>query len=267
MINNFKILLVGCGKMGGALLSAWLENGVDKANIIVVSPDPIPHNHVKLYHSVSEVPGNFIPDVMILAVKPQIIADIASDYKRYVDNNVTILSIAAGKKLNFLENCFGAKSSIVRTMPNLPATIGKGTTVAIANKNVSEVAEKYCDELLQAVGFVSWIDDENLMDAVTAISGSGPAYLFYFIETFIKAAEELGLSDELAKSLVYSTVEGSSLLAVHSEDSVSQLRENVTSPNGTTDAALRVLMENGDFSDILSNATRAAKNRSEELSL
>lgn len=267
MAKGKKILLVGCGKMGEALLSGWLSGGaVKSSNIVVVEPisDALTKYEVKVIADINELEGGFIPDVIFFAVKPQIMPDMLPKYREFVGS--LFVSIAAGRSLAFLEENLGNNAAIVRAMPNLPALISRGVTVMVRNDNISPMQADICTELLEAVGQAHWVDDEGLMDAVTAISGSGPAYVFYFMECLTEAGIKLGLPKELAESLAYETVIGGAELAHESEHPANILREHVTSPGGTTEAALRVLMSENGMKKLLIDAALAAKNRSRELS-
>lgn len=258
-----KYLLVGCGKMGGAMLEGWLKHGIPAQDISIIEPHfptGIPVG-ISAFGSISTLPASFIPDMVIFAVKPQILPEIIPAYQHY--GNALFLSIAAGKTLAFFEKYLGSTKAIIRVMPNLPAIIGKGAMVACKNTHVSKQQETLAETLLAASGKVFWLEDESLMDAVTAISGSGPAYLFHFIECLEQAGKKLGLPDDLASSLAYLTVEGSSALAIGSDKSAGELRVQVTSPNGTTQAALDVFMPS--LQPLLEKTAEAACRRSKEL--
>lgn len=253
--------------MGGAMLEGWLSHGIAAKDICVIEPMRS-QGHVTeissellVFDDVSHVPDDFIPDVIILAVKPQVMPEILPAYKKY--GNATFISVAAGKTIAFFEAILGDDKAIIRVMPNLPATIGKGAMAACTNQHVPHEKKAVTEMLLAASGKVLWVEDESLMDAVTAISGSGPAYIFHFIECLEKAGKKLGLPDELAKSLAYLTVEGSALLATGSDKTAEELRVQVTSPKGTTQAALDVLMES--LQPLLDKTTEAACKRSKEL--
>ncbi len=285
-----RILLVGCGKMGSALLSGWTSSDMsfectvidpastnaalssDTATVADASTS-VPHHkntqdtppsnlrYVKSYRECTDFIGE--ADVIVLAVKPQFMAKICADLKPHAPKTTLILSIAAGQTISNFEDHFDADQPIVRSMPNTPAAIGKGITVAVPNPHVSPEQKDLADALLGAAGLIEWVEDENLLNAVTALSGSGPAYVFYLIETLTKAGEEIGLPAELAGKLARQTVIGSAALAEHeTELSASDLRTNVTSPGGTTEAALEVLM-NGEFEALFKRALDAARQRSE----
>lgn len=257
------ILLVGCGKMGGAMARGWLNAGC-AGHITILEPNPLPLSDDRITH-IQTASGIDGADIVVLAVKPQMMAEICASVKPHIGKDTPILSIAAGQTTGVLESYFHAGQPVIRSMPNLPAAVGKGMTAAYPNAN--GVAYKdLADTLLKAVGECVWLDDESQMDAVTAISGSGPAYIFYLIEALEQAAQKLGLPAATAAQLARQTVIGSAVLAeVDADTSASALRENVTSKGGTTAAALSVLMD-GRWQDILNDATAKAKARSEELS-
>jgi len=263
-----SLLLVGCGKMGGALLDGWLKAGTME-RIVVVEPSGLPPfakpPQVVAATGPHDLPAGFVPDVVVLAVKPQVMDQVVPAYAGLVRPETVFLSIAAGKPVGYFERHLGASAAIVRAMPNTPAAVGRGITVCVGNANVAKPQANLCDALLRAVGDVAWIDDESLMDAVTAVSGSGPAYVFLLVETLAKAGEAAGLSPGLAQTLARATVAGSGELLRQSSATAAQLREAVTSPNGTTQAALNVLMAPGAMDALLARAVAAAAQRSKEL--
>ncbi|MBF0327069.1 MAG: pyrroline-5-carboxylate reductase [Alphaproteobacteria bacterium] len=261
-----KILLVGCGKMGSAMLAGWLEQGIAAADVVVVEPNPaqVPAG-VALVGAAPEIPAAFSPDIVILAVKPQVMADVVPAYARFA-GQATFLSIAAGKPISFFQTHLGQGAAIVRAMPNTPAAVRRGITVCCAGPGVTDQARSSCQSLLQAVGQVAWIEDEGLMDAVTAVSGSGPAYVFLLAEVMAEAGARAGLPAELAAQLARATVAGAGELLRQSNDSAAQLRINVTSPGGTTAAALAVLMDQGKgMGPLMTDAVAAATRRGKEL--
>jgi pyrroline-5-carboxylate reductase len=260
-----KIALIGCGKMGSALLQGWIRAGIAD-QIDVIDPSATGHfKNVNFFKSADDLPDQSSYDVLALAVKPQIINEVCPNLKKLTSPNTIILSIVSGKPLSFYEGIYGQTQPVVRTMPNTPASIGMGMIVGIANKHVSNEQRDLASALMQAGGRFEWIEDETLMDAVTALSGSGPAYIFYLIEALSCAGTEIGLTPDLANILARQTVIGSAMLAAHEKDSdPATLRDNVTSPNGTTAAALSVLMD-GRFDDLLVETLLAASNRSKEL--
>lgn len=263
-----RVLLVGCGKMGSAMLAGWLERGIDPAGIVVVEPGSVARDAfgpkgVTVVAEAGAIDRAFQPDVVVLAVKPQVMADIAPAYATYKAG--VFLSIAAGKKLVFFEGLLG-DAAIVRAMPNTPAAVQAGITVCVANAKVDAARRAACQVLLESVGEVAWIDDESLMDAVTAVSGSGPAYVFLLAEVMAKAGAAAGLPEDLATKLARATVWGSGQLLNQSTESSEQLRINVTSPGGTTAAALAVLMRDGSgFAELMEQAVAAATRRGKEL--
>ena len=262
-----RILLVGCGKMGGALLDGWLDQGLAAGNVVVVEPNLPPEGlrpGVGAIASLEALPAGFIPDVVVLAVKPQVMEAVIPPYAQFA--GAVFLSIAAGKTLGFFARLLSPSAAVVRAMPNTPAAVRRGMTVLVANPNVAEAQREACDKLLAAVGEVAWVDDEALIDAVTAVSGSGPAYVFLLAETLAQAGVAAGLPEELADRLARATVAGSGELLAQSADSPAVLRRNVTSPAGTTFAALQVLMaEEGGLAALLTAAVDAAARRSREL--
>ncbi len=261
-----KILLVGCGKMGSAMLAGWLEQGLAAADMVVVDPHAaqVPDG-VAVAAAAAAVPAAFSPDIVILAVKPQMMPDVVPAYARFAGRAV-FLSIAAGKPVAFFRALLGDAAAIVRAMPNTPAAVRRGITVCIAGPGVSDAGRAACQSLLQAVGEVAWIDDESQMDAVTAVSGSGPAYVFLLAEAMAAAGEKAGLPADLAARLARATVMGSGELLRQSPDSAAQLRINVTSPGGTTAAALSALMdETAGMGPLLAEAVGRATRRGREL--
>lgn len=266
-----SLILAGCGKMGSALLGGWLKQGIKSSDITVVEPFEETAFKVAKCFDVTVVPS---PDVIspstrsrtiVLAVKPQSMDQSIPSYARFVDRKTAFLSIAAGKTINYFENILGTQAAIIRAMPNTPAAVGRSITVAFANSSTSYNQISRCKELLQAVGTVIWIKDEELMDAVTALSGSGPAYVFALTECMAEAGIEAGLQADLAHQLARATVAGAGELLNQSSDSAGELRINVTSPGGTTAAALEVLMTEGSLKKLMIRAIAAAARRSREL--
>ena len=266
-----SLILVGCGKMGGAMLAGWLETGFVDEAIYVVEPNLTAieqfasADDVTIVETADDIPEGVNPSVVVLAVKPQTMDEAIIPLQRFVRPNTVFLSIAAGKTIRYFEDKLGQKASIVRAMPNTPASVGRGVTVFVPNSNVSEETALLCGDLLSAVGEVISIDDEALLDPVTAVSGSGPAYVFFLIEAMAAAGEKAGLPMDLAYRLAKTTVAGAGELARQSEDPASQLRINVTSPGGTTAAALEVLMDKDGIQPIVDRAIEAASRRSKEL--
>jgi pyrroline-5-carboxylate reductase len=265
-----KLLLAGAGNMGGALLEGWLERGLPPADVIVQDPTPAPRARALIESKgidhralVGSLPSP--PAVIVVAVKPQIIDEVLPSLARLVGDTTVVLSIAAGRPIEGFERVLPKATAIVRSIPNTPASVGRGITVAAANAHVSGAQKTMCDALLRAVGEVSWVADEGLIDAVTAVSGSGPAYVFYLTECLAMAGVKAGLDAELAEKLARWTVAGAGELLYRSATSADVLRHNVTSPNGTTFAALQVLMADNGLAELMTKAVAAATRRSREL--
>lgn len=257
--------------MGGAMLRGWLESDIN-ARYVVVEPNGEPdfiksEPRVTYANNPKDIVDNMLKsNVFVLAVKPQLMKDICEGLKPVICPNCLILSIAAGQTIANFETYFSPEQPIIRVMPNTPAAIGKGMSVAVANAKASEEQKSLTTELLQTSGKVEWVEDEALMNAVTAVSGSGPAYIFYLIEAMANAGEKAGLDADKAMTLARQTVIGSAALAETDADTpASTLRENVTSPGGTTAAALDVLMD-GRMQEVFDEALLAARDRGEELS-
>jgi pyrroline-5-carboxylate reductase len=264
------LLLAGAGNMGSALLSGWLERGLDPASIIVQDPAPparvkqqLDANGIKVRAEVRSLPEP--PAVIVVAVKPQVIDEVFPPLAQLARSKTVVLSVAAGRRIDGFEPYLAPGVAVVRAMPNTPASIGRGITVAVGNRHLMPSQHTTCDQLLRAVGEVAWVDDEGLMDAVTAVSGSGPAYVFYLAECMAKAGVEAGLPPELAEQLARWTVAGAGELLHRSDLGATLLRQNVTSPNGTTFAALQVLMDEAGLSKLMAKAVAAATRRSREL--
>jgi len=264
------LLLVGAGKMGGALLAGWLEQGLPAESVFVQDPEPLQEvaaligKHVIATGTPPDLPE--APVVMVLAVKPQAMDEVLPPLKPLTGPDTVILSIAAGQQLSSLAKHFDSEAAIVRAMPNAPASIGRGVTVACSNAAVTPAQAERCITLLSAIGEVEWIEDEALLDPVTAVSGSGPAYVFLLCECLTNAGIEAGLDGDLAARLARATVSGAGDLLRRSDLSASQLRENVTSPGGTTEAALKILNGEKELDDLMERAVAAATKRSKELS-
>ncbi|SJZ88051.1 pyrroline-5-carboxylate reductase [Enhydrobacter aerosaccus] len=261
-----KLLLVGCGKMGGAMLDGWLSRGLPASEVIVAEPaEALRPNKPGLCAVASSAEVRETPEIVVLAVKPQSMDLVLSDLRRFAEEGAVFLSIAAGKTLKYFRSHLGPSAKIVRAMPNTPAAVRQGITVATAGGGVSEAQKKKCQELLEAVGQAVWIEDEALMDPVTALSGSGPAYVFLLVEAMAAAGTKLGLAPEMAMQLARATVVGSGELLRQSAEPAAQLRVNVTSPGGTTAEALKVLMADDGLQPVFDKALAAASRRSKEL--
>jgi pyrroline-5-carboxylate reductase len=262
------LVLVGAGKMGGALLAGWLDGGLDPKAVVVIDPAPPADSAALLAGHGIAARGDAPPvtaRVLVIAVKPQVTADVLPRLGSLVGPETIVLSIAAGKTLATFEAAFPG-AAIVRAMPNTPVQVGRGMTGAVGNARLGDGDRALVTALFATVGEVAWLDDEALIDVVTAISGSGPAYVFHFVECLAIAGEALGLPPELAARFARATVEGAGELLYQSDLSPEKLRKNVTSPGGTTAAALAVLAFEGALAVLVTDAALAAKIRSEELS-
>jgi pyrroline-5-carboxylate reductase len=258
------IALAGAGKMGGAMLTGWLAGGLDPKQVVVIEPMPSAEITALVARGIRLNPKDAATvETLVIAVKPQSFREAGALLRPLVSPTTLVVSIMAGTTIASLsEVCGGA---IVRAMPNTPAAIGRGITVAVPAKNVSAAQRATADALLRATGLVEWVEDESLMDAVTAVSGSGPAYIFLLAEELARAGVAAGLPEELATKLARETVAGSGELLHHSDLSSATLRQNVTSPGGTTAAALSVLMADDGLQQLMIRAIAAATARSKEL--
>jgi pyrroline-5-carboxylate reductase len=265
------LLLVGCGKMGGALLEGWLEQAMADRGVIIVEPNEVTietfalQGGITIHSRAEEIDQKAKPAVVVLAVKPQMMDGAIAGYRRFAGPGTLFLSIAAGKTIAYFERHLGPEAAIVRAMPNTPAAVGRGITVWVANRNVSAAQRRTAETLLAAVGEVAAVDDEGLIDPVTAVSGGGPAYVFLLIECLAEAGARAGLPADLAMRLARATVSGAGELARLSSESAAQLRQNVTSPKGTTLEALNILMAPDGLQPLLTRAIAAATRRSREL--
>ncbi|WP_262296686.1 pyrroline-5-carboxylate reductase [Microvirga sesbaniae] len=263
-----SLILAGAGKMGGSMLEGWLKVGMKPEGVTVL--DPRPSDEMARFCQANGIalnPASPAPaDVLVLAIKPQMLDDAAPGLNGYLGPQTLIVSILAGKTIGDLRARLPAAGAIVRAMPNLPASIGRGATGAAANDVVSEAQRLMAHALLSSNGIVEWLPSEDLIDAVTAVSGSGPAYVFHLVECLAEAGTAAGLPPDLAQRLARATVTGAGELLFQSESSPATLRQNVTSPGGTTAAALEVLMRDPDgLKALMREAVAAAKRRAEEL--
>lgn len=267
-LRNFQgtILLAGAGKMGGAMLSGWLAQGLDAKRATIIEPFPSDDTRgfaargVRLNPAAGDMGA---VDVLVLAVKPQMFAEAGPQLKPFISPTTLVVSIMAGTTIATIESVCGGK--VIRAMPNTPAAVARGITVAVPSKGITADQRTTTDAMLSAIGAVEWIDDEALMDAVTAVSGSGPAYVFLLAEELERAGIAAGLPPALATKLARETVAGSGELLHRSDLDSATLRKNVTSPGGTTAAALDVLMSADGFEPLLKRAVAAATKRSKEL--
>ncbi|WP_313522825.1 pyrroline-5-carboxylate reductase [Shinella sp.] len=262
------IVLIGAGNMGGAMLTGWLKSGIAGSSVLVIDPGPSPAM-AKLIadngagHETS-APDGVKAGVIFVAVKPQVIDQVLPPLKGLVGPETVVVSVAAGKTIANLESHLG-EAATVRAMPNTPAMIGRGVTGAFANARVTAAQRDVVHSLLKVSGPVEWVATEGDIDAVTAVSGSGPAYVFYLVECMAEAGRKAGLPADLAMRLARETVAGAGELLHQSPDDASRLRQNVTSPGGTTAAALSVLMAEDGMQPLFDKAIAAARTRAEEL--
>ena len=258
------IALAGAGKMGGAMLAGWLARGLDPSRVVVIEPSPSPDISALAAKGITLNPAAArAADTLVVAVKPQMFREAGAQLKAVVGDTTLVVSIMAGTTIAVLQEVCGG--AVVRAMPNTPAAIGRGITVAVAHRTVSAAQRAVADALLRATGSVEWVADEGLMDAVTAVSGSGPAYVFLLAEELARAGVAAGLPEELATKLARETVAGSGELLHRSGLASATLRQNVTSPGGATAAALNVLMGPGGLQQLMEHAVAAATARSKEL--
>ncbi|HDR29089.1 pyrroline-5-carboxylate reductase [Rhodovulum sp.] len=261
------LVLLGCGKMGSALLAGWLKGGLPAGSVWVLDPGPsdcLRARAAEGLHLNAPLPAN--PAIVILAVKPQAMEAALPRVAGLADGRTLFLSVAAGKTLGWFAERLGSAAPVIRAMPNTPAAVGRGITALIGNAQVDEAGLALAETLLSAVGQTIQLQSEDQMDAVTAVSGSGPAYVFHLIETLAAAGEAQGLPPAMALRLARATVAGAGQLAEQAAESPSELRVNVTSPGGTTAAALSVLMDpETGFPPLLHRAVAAATARSKEL--
>ena len=260
------LLLVGAGKMGGALLEGWLRQGLDPTAVFIQDPAPPPEvQALAARHGIAAGDLPKPPSVIVVAVKPGLVDKLLPELEPLIDGSV-ILSIAAGRTLAALSRALPAGTAVVRAMPNVAASVGRSMTAACANDAVTRDQALECTMLLEAIGDVMWIEDETQLDAITAVSGSGPAYVFLLAECLEAAGRAAGLDGALARQLARATVEGAGELLARSDLSPRELREKVTSPQGVTAAALQILMGKEDaVQDLLTRAVAAAAKRSREL--
>lgn len=266
-LSNFSgtLVLVGAGKMGSAMLEGWLKLGLDPKCVAIKEPQPAPEIEALAARGVRINPAA-IDDasVILLAVKPQVADEVVPPLKSLMRPDTMAVSVMAGKTIAFLERALGG-GAVVRSIPNTPAAVGRGITAAVANAMVSETQRTLAHTLLTSIGAVEWVSDEGLIDVATAVSGSGPAYVFLLAETLARAGAAAGLPADMAARLARATVAGSGELLHQSPLDAATLRQNVTSPNGTTAAALSVLMADDGIDPLMEKAVAAAAKRSREL--
>jgi pyrroline-5-carboxylate reductase len=261
------LALAGAGKMGSAMLDGWVARGLDPATVVVLEPKP--SLQIARYGSqglrLNPNRAGLVANAIVVAVKPQVAAEVLTELALLVGPHTVVVSIMAGRTLGFLRSTLPPSTAIVRAMPNTPAAIGRGITVAVSNSHVTPAQKELADRLLAATGTVEWITDEGHMDAVTAVSGSGPAYVFLLAEALAHAGVAAGLPAPLAEKLARLTVAGSGELLNNTPEDAATLRQNVTSPGGTTAAALAVLMAEDGLGTLMQRAVAAATKRSREL--
>jgi pyrroline-5-carboxylate reductase len=264
-----SLVLVGAGKMGGAMLEGWLKSGLATRQIIALDPSASPDMQarlkawgVRLNPPLASIEK---PEVLVVAVKPQILEDVLPSLAPFAAASPLVISVVAGKPIAAFERHFGETAAVIRTIPNTPAAIGRGITAMAANSRVSPAQRQLATALLSSIGEVVTVDKESDIDSVTAVSGSGPAYVFYMTECLAKAAEALGLAPDTAMRLARATVAGSGELMRVTGTEAATLRENVTSPKGTTYAALQVLMAEDGLEPLMKKTVKAACDRSREL--
>ena len=262
-----RLLLLGAGKMGSAMIDGWLARGLDPRKLAVIEPQPANSVKALARRGIALNPsGKLSPaSAVVIAVKPQSAPEAVASLAPFVGKGTLAVSIMAGRPLRFLEQALPQGTAIVRSMPNTPAAIGRGITVACPNGKVTPRQRKLAADLLAAIGKVEWVSDEGLMDAVTAVSGSGPAYVFLLAEAMAQAGIAAGLPQDLAMTLARETVTGSGELLNQSRLDAATLRQNVTSPGGTTAAALALLMGDRGLAQLMEQAIAAATARSREL--
>jgi len=270
---NGPVVLAGAGKMGTALLTGWLDRGLAARDLLVQEPNLTGTAQALMGRYGISAASNLTslpmpPAVIVVAVKPQSIDEVVPALAKLAGRDTVVMSIAAGKSIASFERYLLQGTAVVRAMPNTPAAIGRGITGAVANAHVSAAQKGLCQSLLGAVGEVVWLDDEALIDAVTAVSGSGPAYVFLLTEALAEAGTRAGLDPQTAMQLARATISGSGALLDASTDDPATLRRNATSPGGTTAAALAVLMrDGGGLKELLAEAVLAAQRRSRELGI
>ena len=266
--SSGPIVLVGAGNMGGALLTGWLKSGVAGSSVIVVDPGPSAPMLTMIAEAgathATSLPEGIKAGVLFLALKPQVMEAVLPSLRHAVGPESVVVSVAAGKTLSFLELHLG-QAAMVRAMPNTPAMVGRGVTGAYANAATDERRRQVVQNLLKVSGPVEWVREEADIDAVTAVSGSGPAYVFYLVECMAEAGRKLGLQADLAMRLARETVAGAGELLHQLPDDASKLRQNVTSPGGTTAAALAVLMAEDGMQPLFDEAIAAARTRAQQL--
>jgi pyrroline-5-carboxylate reductase len=265
VISERGLVLLGCGKMGSALLSGWLDQGLPASSVWILDPKPTDWVLNLGVHVNEMLPDN--PAIVLVAVKPQAMEEALPRLQKWGSATTVFISVAAGIKIAEFEEILGRSTPIVRAMPNTPAAVGQGITALIGNDRVTEKDLVDAEQLLMAVGQTVLLDNEGQMDAVTGLSGSGPAYVFHLIEALAQAGKKQGLPADMAMKLAQATVAGAGALAAQSNETAEKLRVNVTSPNGTTQAGLKILMHpKTGLQSLINRTVKAATKRSQDLS-
>ncbi|SDR34326.1 pyrroline-5-carboxylate reductase [Pseudovibrio sp. Tun.PSC04-5.I4] len=269
LTNERPLVLIGAGKMGGAMLAGWMKQGVAADCVVVVDPNPLTEM-VDLFraHSINwhkTVPEGVVAGVLMLAIKPQMMEAVLPALTSLADDRSVILSVAAGTTIARFKDNFGADQPVVRVIPNTPSQVGRGVTAGYATAELTQDQRDLVSSLLESIGVFLWVDTEEQIDFATAVSGSGPAYVFHLVEAMSEAGKRLGLAPELAEALARGTVSGAGELLYQSPEDAAVLRKNVTSPGGTTAAALSVLMGDDALADLMSEAVAKAAHRATEL--
>jgi pyrroline-5-carboxylate reductase len=266
-----SLILIGAGKMGAAMLQGWLSAGLDPAGVAVIEPSPSPELTALAASSGfrlnPEPAGTQPPEILVLGIKPQMLDQVGPGLAAFIGRDTLVVSILAGKTVAGIATSMPGSRAVVRAMPNLPASIGRGATGAYASPGTSARQRAMAAALLAANGLVEWVASEDLIDAVTAVSGSGPAYVFHLVECLAQAGVAAGLEAEVAQRLAQATIEGAGELLRTSALDPATLRRNVTSPGGTTAAALDVLMAEDGLGPLMRRAVEAAKRRAAELAV
>ena len=266
-LQDLRVLLIGCGRMGSALAHGWLAGGIKPENLWILEPKmragTADMDSRVVFVDKAAVLDACTFDVVVLAVKPQAVREVAQDARVLFQGTATGLSIVAGYTCADLVDTFRTQTSWIRAMPNLPAQIRRGVSVLYAPRQVSACAREHCRSLLTAVGTTMWVEDERLMHAITAVSGSGPAYYFFLVESLAQAAERVGIPAREAYDLAKETLCGAAALAHSSDKTASVLRREVTSPGGTTEAAMRILHK--EMPELMTRAVVAAQKRARQL--
>ena len=273
-LDQAKIMVVGCGSMGSALIKGWIAKRLGNCNYTIVTPhessiDTLRDTgvYINWYSEVSKLPSSYIPDIIVFAVKPNVLSTILPAYKKYVNESITLISVAAGKKLDFYQKHLGKKAAIIRLMPNLPVAYNQGICVGMPNEQVNKLQLSTSYFLFKSLGKVVWLEDERDFDAATAISGCGPAYLFLLTDCMTKAGQAVGLSKAVAEKLARYSMIGAGALLDHSDEPPALLKQKVASPGGVTEAALKVLENPVEgICPVMTRAIKVATERSKELS-